>query len=668
MKPSPQNNVAFPQVNPVPNNRFRIRVIQVILLLVFVAVVLRLGQVQIIDSAEYREIAESQYKSKNILPAERGSIVDRTGNLFASSVVMASFAVDPTKAKDSALSISRTFDSIFGGSVNRYFKIIKSCTTRHAWLKRFVDMKYYDLIRSKDLKGVVSKKEPERLYFHNRCAGQLIGTTNLNDSGIAGLEKYFQKDLRGNDGYVIHQRDGRHKLVASVEYPRVEPRHGHNIYLTIDREIQQIAESELKKGAEKTKARAGIAIVMLPGTGEILAVAQYPQVDSDEFGKYQPEYQKLRAVTDIYEPGSVFKIVTAAAALENNLVNPGKKFNAENGIYRPLHRSRPIIDIHDSDVYSFEEAMEQSSNIVMAKISDIVGKDRFYKMARAFGFGTRTNIEFPGENSGVLKNPNQWSALTLNSLAFGYEVSATPLQIACAYAAIANGGNLMKPTILRKITDTSGKIIREPERQCIRSVISPSTSEILTRMLERVVEKGTGTNARIPGIRVAGKTGTAKKLINGEYRRDKIIASFAGFFPADDPKIMCLIMIDEPEGNEQYGSTVSAPVFRAIAEKIINTTDYVQSSNTLLTASDKRIPAFPAAPVVNGKSKSVVPNVRGLSIRRAVEILNEHNLKPSVRGTGIVIDQVPDAGSRIPGDRTVRLICQSRTSASIGTR
>jgi len=412
-------------------------------------------------------------------------------------------------------------------------------------------------------------------------------------------------------------------------------------------------------------------VVLQPQTGEILAIAQYPQINPDAFGKFEFKDQNLRAVIDIFEPGSMFKIVTAAAALEYRLVNPTKKFNAENGIYlAPVPHSKPrlIRDIHKAKVYTFEEAMEHSSNIVMAKISDIVGSKRFYQIARNFGFGTKTNVEFPGEDQGVLKKPKNWSATTLNSLAFGYEVSATPLQIACAYAAVANGGKLMKPTILKKVTDVSGNIIRESKPQLIRTVISPSTTEVLTRMLEKVVENGTGTNAQIQGMRIAGKTGTTKKHIDGHYQSDKYIASFAGFFPADNPKIVCLVMIDEPDGSEIYGSTVSAPIFRAIAEQIMNTTDFLQSTNTLLTASKQKSAAFPTSAKVNDTTKGVIPNVCGLSIRRAVEILRKHKLTPSVTGSGIVTDQIPDAGSQLTGKRVVRLICQPKASATIGYR
>ncbi len=671
MMPNNKNNIVFPSGNSVPNNRFRVRVLQIILLILFLGIILRLIQVQIIESNRYHIRAVDQYTSKKILYAERGIFYDRSEKPLVTSIMRASFAVDPKIAKDSARSIARTFSRLFGKSINHYLKIIKTNNSEFEWLVRFVDMKYMNVIQAKNYRAVRSEIEPERLYYSEQIAGQLIGTTDLRDSGIAGLEKYFEKNLCGKDGYVILQRDGLGRLTPSVDYPRVEPEHGHNIHLTIDKGIQAIAEKELKKGAERTKARGGIVIVLQPQTGEILAIAQYPQINPDTYGKSDPEDQRLRAVSDIFEPGSVFKIVTAAAALEDHLVSSTKKINAENGHYlAPVPRSRPrlITDIHEADFYTFEDAMAHSSNIVMAKISDIIGSKRFYKMARNFGFGTKTNIEFPGEDQGVLKKPKDWSAMTLNSLAFGYEVSATPLQIACAYAAVANGGKLMKPTLLKKITDVSGNIIRESKPRYIRTVISPSTTETLTRILERVVEKGTGTNARIQGMRVAGKTGTAKKYIDGHYQSDKYIASFAGFFPADDPKIVCLVMIDEPDGSEIYGSTVSAPIFRAIAEQIMNTTDFLQSTNTLLTASNQKSAAFPISGKDNDTTKGVIPNVCGLSLRRAVEILREHKLTPSITGSGIVTDQVPDAGSQLTSNRVVRLICQPKTSAAIGYR
>jgi cell division protein FtsI (penicillin-binding protein 3) len=671
MMPHTENNVAPPAINRVMNNRFRVRVLQIILLILFVALFLRLIQVQIIDSEKYRKIVKKQSTSEKILYADRGSLFDRSGSPLATSIMQASFAVDPSLARDSARPISRTFSRVFGGNENKYFKIIKTDKTRFRWIKRFVDMKYTDVIQKKDYDGIIIQKEPKRFYYHDRIAGQLIGTTDLSDSGIAGIEKYFNKDMRGKNGYTAFQRNGLRQLSPTVDYPTVEPEHGHNIYLTIDVEIQQIAERELRKGAERIKARGGIAIVIQPETGEILAMAQYPQVKPDEFGKFDPEDQRLRAVTDIFEPGSVFKVVTAAAALKDNLVSPKRIFNAENGRYLaqvPHSRPRLIQDIHEAQYYSFEDAMAQSSNIVMAKISDIVGNARFYQMARNFGFGTKTNIEFPGEDQGVLKKPKNWSGTTRNSIAFGYEISATPLQIACAYAAIANDGDLMKPTILKKITDSSGKIIRETEPQTIRNVIPPSTAKTLSRMLEGVVEKGTGKNAQIRGVRVAGKTGTAKKYIDGDYRNDKFIASFAGFFPAENPKIVCLVMIDEPEGSEIYGSTVSAPIFRAIAEQIINTTDFLQPTNTLLTASNEKSVTFPPSAEINDTPMTIVPDVCGMSIRKAKIILQGHKLKADIIGSGIVIDQNPDAGSQITGKRVVRLVCQQKTSAAIGFR
>jgi cell division protein FtsI/penicillin-binding protein 2 len=674
MEQSKNTKITFPSGNHAPNSRLRARIIQILLLALFAGIILRLIYVQIIDSERLADLVKRQREAKRILEAERGIIFDRTGFPLATSIQRASFAVDPTKAKDSAKAIAKTFSRLFGKSRNYYLNIINTKDSQFEWLVKFVDIKYKKIIQSKDYNAIISRSIPQRLYFYEYLAGQLLGTTRSCDTalmGLAGIESYFEEDLSGQDGYEILQRNGLRELTPTVDYPRVEPENGHNIYLTIDRVVQQIAEKELKLGAERTKARGGIAIVMVPKTGEILAIAQYPQINPEKYGKFEPEDQRLRAVTDIFEPGSVFKIVTAAAALENHLVSPAKIFDAGNGkyeIYKNGKKIRTIIDHEKKPAYSFEDAVTHSSNVVMVKISDIIGQNKFYRMARDFGFGNKTKVEFPGEDMGILKKPKDWSGMTLNSMAFGYEISATPLQIACAYAAIANNGVLMKPTLIKKITDAEGTILCEPDPEKIRTVISPSTVKTLTGMLERVVQIGTGTNAKIDGWRIAGKTGTAKKNMNGVYSTEKYIASFAGFFPADNPQVVCLVMIDEPAGSEIYASTVSAPIFRAIAEQIINLTDYVESSNRPLIASNQNTKAFPLASEMSTVKTGVVPDVVGLSKRRAFEILREHKLLPSATGSGIVIDQEPDAGSPAKNNLIIRLVCQSTSTPSIGYR
>lgn len=653
-------------ITKVKGNQLRIRLLRIVVGIFFIVVGLRIIQIQIVESEKYRKIAQKQYQSKVVLPAPRGILYDRNGNILASNATYVSFAADPMLAAEDAQAIANKFSKAFGKHKNYYLNELKS-DSRFVWLERFVDAKYIREIDLKNLNGVVVRREPKRLYFNDQIAGQLMGSTNIDNVGLAGIEKQFDKELKGTDGYVVFQRDGLGRARPSVDYPRVEPKKGNNIYLTIDLKLQVIAEKALKKGIEDNKAEGGIVVVLQPRTGEVLAIAQYPSINPNYFGKYEKEHQRLRAATDLFEPGSVFKIVTASAALENHLVKPEKKFFAEKGVYIvPVtsKKTRKIIDSHKSEWITFQEAMEISSNIVMAKVSDIIGCERFYKMARDFGFGIATNIDFPGELNGTLKKPIDWWSTSLNTLSYGYEVGATPLQIACAYAAVANNGILMRPHLLKKETDAYDQIVRTSQQQQIRSVISPETAEVLTSLLEGVIERGTGTLVKIPGVRIAGKTGTSKKYVDGEYEKGNYVASFVGFFPVDDPKIVCLVMIDKPQAGEYYGGKVSAPIFKAITEQIINTTDVLSKTKSVFAKKNEQAPSVQSKSETYDYSTGIVPDVCGQSLRRAIEILKMGKFEPVVNGSGIVITQVPEAGTYATKGMKISLICQPKQSTA----
>jgi cell division protein FtsI (penicillin-binding protein 3) len=659
---------SYTTVDPERQNRLRLRMLRGLAFILFSVIGLRLVQVQIIDSQRYRAIAQKQYQAKVILPADRGVIYDRHGNVLASNSALVSFAADPQLAVDDAQAIAAKFSQLFGKPRSYYNEKLHT-DSRFVWLERLVDTKFLKQIDLKKLNGVVARYEPKRLYYNGSIAGQLIGCTNIDNIGISGIEQEFEQELQGECGYVVFQRDGRGRARPSVDYPRVEPVNGHSIYLTIDMQVQSIAEKELKHGVEQNHANNGMAIVLHPRTGEILALAQYPSVDPNSIRTMNVADQRLRAVTDVFEPGSVFKIVTASAALEYNLVSPEKKFYAENGVYViPVSSSKPrkIYDTHKAGWLTFREAVEVSSNIVMAKVSDLIGSERFYKMARDYGFGIATNIDFPGEVKGTLKKPMQWSGTTLNTIAYGYEVGVTPIQIAAAYGALANNGMLMKPYLFRKETDATGTVVRESAPQQIRRVISEQTAATVRDLFEGVVERGTAVQAKISGVRIAGKTGTSKKIIEGRYEAGNYIASFIGFFPADDPKIVCLVMIDNPRGLSYYGGTTSAPVFKAIAEQIINTTDLV------IPPSKTFIASVPSSSVDRdtlpspSQEKNCVPDVRGLSVRRAVSLLKEKKIIPVVNGTGLVIGQIPAAGAVLRRGMVVTLSCGPRSMESIG--
>ena len=651
--------------------QLRLLVLRVCMIVFFVVICLRLVQVQIIDSGKYRDYALKQYQAKVVLPATRGMIYDRNGSLIASNTVFVSFAADPKLAADDARTIASRFSQLFGKPRNYYLEKLSS-DSRFVWLERQVPADYLKKIDVKRLDGIVVLYEPKRLYHSDQVAGQLVGFTDIDNNGLAGVELEFDEELRGIDGYVIFQRDGLGRARPSVDYPRVEPINGQSIMLTIDLGLQSIAEKELKKGVEANNADRGIVVIMQPRSGEVLAIGQYPTIEPSRFGKYDLQDQKLRAVTDVFEPGSVFKIVTASAALEYHLINPDQKFFAENGNYVVPGRPKPIVDTHEYGWLTFQEAMEYSSNIIMAKVSDIIGSERLYRMARDYGFGIATNIEFPGEVKGNLKKPSEWSGTTLNTMAYGYEVQVTPLQIAAAYCAIANNGILMKPILFKKEIDAMGQIAKEYQPQQIRRVITEATAQTLKDFLQGVVKNGTGKPAMIPGMSVAGKTGTSKKVVEGHYEPGSYTASFVGFLPSDDPQLLCLVMIDNPRAGTYYGGTTSAPIFRSIAERTITTSDiFMPIAQEHQAARNALHQENPTASKSASEASSVatfaneIPDVRGYSVRKAVSLLRLKKLDPVISGSGTVVSQMPGAGQLAKIGMKITLVCQPRTFVAL---
>ncbi|HTK81071.1 MAG TPA: penicillin-binding protein [Bacteroidota bacterium] len=667
------------------NTQKRLRYLQIGILLFFVVVCLRLAQVQIVNFGTYRDLAKRQYQTRMDLPATRGVIYDRNEEVLASNSMFVSFAADPKVAAEDARAIAAKFSQLFGKPKKYYLDKLDS-DLRFVWLERLVNPDILKKVDAAKLEGLIVLYEPRRLYHSDHVAGQLIGFTDIDNNGLAGSELEFDKLLQGVDGYVVLQRDGLGKARPSVDYPRVEPVNGHSVVLTIDAELQSIAEKELQKGVETNKADRGIVIMMKNRTGEILAMGQYPPVDPARFGSYGAEDQKLRAVTDVFEPGSVFKIVTASAALENHLIKPEQKFFAENGKYNVAGRPKPIVDTHEYGWITFQEAMAYSSNIVMAKASDVIGSERLYKMARDYGFGISTNVEFPGEVRGTLKKPAEWSGTTLNTMAYGYEVQVTPLQIASAYCALANDGVLMKPMLIKQELDAQGQVVNDFQPQMIRRVISEATAKTLKHFFQDVVKIGTGKPAAVEGIDIAGKTGTSKKFVEGKYEPGSYTASFVGFYPSEDPQVVCLVMIDNPRAGTYYGGTTSAPVFKAIAERVIGASEMFAS----VAPQNPRAVPEPApekstqvnnvpvksAPVKKASAKSagvstpadmanVIPDVRGMSVRKAVNMLRMRKLDPVVSGSGTVKTQTPGAGQLLKAGTKIMLVCQQKSLTSL---
>lgn len=710
-------------INDTPQQKdykHRLLIVKIIFLLMFVVAGARLIQIQVIESKTYQEIAKRQYEARVPLLAQRGNIYDRNGNLLVTNSNFVSFAADPMIAGDDARIIAREFSKVTGKPEQEYIVKLRS-KKRFVWLERHLRPDVAETIPLKKLAGIVKMNEPIRLYHYDEVAGQVLGATNIDNVGVSGIEQQFNDLLRGRDGYVIMQKDGLGRKRPSVDYPKEDAVNGHSIELTLDVQYQSIADEELKKGVARAQADAGLVVMLRPQTGEVLAMSNFPQVNLNNITT--AELLKNRVISDMYEPGSIFKIVTAAAALKHNLVSLDKKFYAENGKYKieyPGKKVRFINDTHPMREITFLEAIAYSSNIVMAKVSDLIGPEKLYKEARDFGFGMPTGIELPAEISGQLKKTSEWSLASLNSMAYGYEVGVTPLQIACAYAAVANDGILMKPYIVQRIRDEHGREVYTGRPEMIRRVVPKDVNDKLKEMFESVVEFGTGSMVKIPGVRIAGKTGTSRKYVDGKYEEGSYNASFVGFFPVEKPEIVCLVMLEKPKAG-YTGAIASAPIFKAIADRIINNSgllakkmiaeQQVESNKNPAAVSDavvsipdvvekeageavevlkqsglavkfigsgkEVVRQFPAAGkkvergsivqlMMNENTNVVsltsvlVPNVQGFSLRRAVNKLAADQLGVTIVGSGIVVNQFPDAGTRVKAGTKVTILCEPK--------
>ncbi len=699
-------------------SEFKVRVLLVKLLFVviFIVVAARLVTIQILESPKYQQLARKQYEQKFVLPATRGNIYDRNGNVLVSNTMYVSFAADPKIVGENLDDVASTFSKIFGKPKSVYLEKLKDNSKRFVWLERGVQPELAKRVRAEGLDGIVLMNEPKRVYHYDDLAGTLIGFTDVDNKGISGLELQLDDVLRGSSGSVVMQRDGLGRVRPSVGYPRIEPVDGHDVVLTINVSYQAIVEEELKRGIAANKADGGLSVMLNPKTGEILALSVVPSINPNNFDGSNSAAMRNRVVCDLFEPGSVFKVVTASAAYERKLLTPTTKYYAEHGEMKiPLagKRFRTIRDTHQYDWLTFEEAIEFSSNIVMAKVSKQIGPEQLYRQARDYGFGVLSGIDLPGEVRGRLKKPNEWSRTTLQSLSYGYEVGVTPLQIACAYTVVANGGVFMKPSIVAAVRNSSGEIVAEQKMQKIRRVVSTETARLLTQAFEATVEQGTAKEVYIHGVRIAGKTGTSRKLVEGQYSTSNYTASFVGFFPVEDPQVVCLVMMDNPRARGYYGGSTSGPIFRAIAERVIMTSPRFSSppvaqtarqENTTVIVPDVRtlrpglaqkmlageglgVQFFGKGEVVLRQSPEagkrmekgepvtlvlkndedqqsgtvVVPDVRGMSVRRALNRLVVDEFGVSVRGSGVVQQQSPPPGQRVGAGAAVVLVCGSQS-------
>ena len=453
------------------------------------------------------------------------------------------------------------------------------------WIARKITPEQSIAVNRLSIKGLGFLKESKRSYPNSYLASHIIGFAGLDNVGLEGLEIYYNKYLKGEAGWALFLRDARQKKLDLWE-KMVLPKDGYALALTIDEVVQYIAERELDKAFKAYHAKGGSIVVMNPHTGAILALANRPTFDLNEYNNANKDEMRNRAICDLFEPGSVFKIVTASAALEEKKVSEEDRFFCENGSYRVANHT-----LHDHRPHgwlTFREVIEQSSNIGTTKVAQILGNDVIYRYVRLFGFGSRLGIELPGEIPGMIKEPRLWSKVSIAAVPIGQEVGVTALQLAAAISVIANGGQLMKPYIIQEIRDKYGETIKEFSPLMVRKVISLDTSERVKKILIGAVERGTGKLAKITGINAAGKTGTAQKLEpNGAYSHNKFIASFIGFAPAEDPIVAIVVILDEPHPY-YFGGVVAAPVFKNVASDAIKYLKTSQSANEVIALNENK--------------------------------------------------------------------------------
>jgi len=646
----------------------------------------RLYHLQIIQYVDLAARGERQQQRTIEVAPKRGTIYDRQLQPLAMSLAVDSIFAVPSEIPNPEMA-ARLLASALGagkGDLLGRFQTFKS----FCWVKRKVSSEEAARARDLNLKGVYFQKEMKRFYPKGDLAAQVMGYVGLDDNGLGGLEYRFNDEIKGTPGRVLVAADARRQSFASTAR---EGRPGKSVVLTLDQNIQYIAEKALGEAAAKWQMASGTVVVQNPQTGEILAMASYPSFNPNAFDKSPPEARINRAVSWVFEPGSTFKLVTMAAALEENLTRPDEVINCQYGSItlfgHAIHDHAPFGDL------TVRQVMAKSSDVGVIKLGLRLGQDRLYRYVKAFGFGDEAGIDLPAEERGLLRSPSHWSGISIGEISMGQEIGVTAVQIASAYSAIANGGMLYPPRVVREILKGAGR--GEIVAGSGRRVVSARTAEQMREILAEVVENGSGTLARPVGYTAAGKTGTAQKIdSSGSYSKTHYIPSFVGFAPVKNPAVTILVVIDSPVG-AIYGREVAAPVFRSIAEQTLGYLNVPHDNPSPLPQVALSAPAgsprqkrgdragfpslrsgftgeatSPVRPVsyatvalqpsaaeatltLDDGPTVVVPDFGGKTLRQVAEECQELGLDLNVRGSGLAIDQMPPVRAQVPASSKV---------------
>ncbi len=538
----------------------------VVILILFILEI-RLYYIQIVSHRQYKSMADKQSISIREIDFKRGTIYDRNGKELAIELEVSSVYAIPSSISNPK-AIARKLAPLLNISEKSICKKLETSDS-FVWLKRKIDHEVAKKINRLHLRGIRFISEGKRFYPENELASQVIGLAGLDNQGLSGIENSFDKTLRGKSKKTVRRKDGFGRELVAAESAWPLEISGCGVVTTIDRVIQYIVEEELRKAYYENRAKLAAIIVQDCQSGEILALANFPSFNGNSSSREKYKYLKNFAISSIFEPGSTFKPIVVAALLEENLVKLEDLFYCENGFY--LLNGLPIRDHESEGWLTFAQVLEKSSNIGMVKAGQLLGKNKLYQYARDFGFGNYTGIKLPGETTGILNKPKDWSEISLSRLSFGQGVGVTAIQLTSAFSCLANGGVLMEPMIVKRIVDSQGQVVKEFQPCQVRRVTSNKTAQTLTHILCGTVENGTGKGAEIAGYKVAGKTGTAQKFdsASGEYSKTGYVASFVGYLPADRPKVTILVLLDEPQGF-YWGGSVAAPVFARVGLKIMH--------------------------------------------------------------------------------------------------
>jgi cell division protein FtsI (penicillin-binding protein 3) len=654
-------------------NNSRVLILLICVFIFFIAIGVKLFSIQILKSEELGYLAEKQQTGIEKISSERGLIYDRNNILLVYNRNDVSFYLDMRMvSKEEKKKIGEKFSSVFGKPISYYSDLMK-VSGKTICIEKKIPGDKAIILKNFKAAGLFYQEDPTRIYHYNNLASHVLGYISNDFHGVNGIEKSFDEQLRGVNGTMFVEKNAIGDMITVAEEQTKEAVPGNNIVLTINKSYQAILEEELKNGLQNFGGSSAVGIIMDPNNGEILAMTDQQDFNPNYFWQFSDTVRRNKALTDTYEPGSTFKTITMSALLDQKLCRDDEVINIENGRYK--FNNVFISDSHNGNSsLTVRGIIEQSSNVGMSKLVRRIDDDLYYKYIRGFGFGNYSSLELPGEAQGSLKNPTGWSPITKAFISFGYELSVTPIQLISAYAAVINGGILYQPQIIKRIMDNKGVTLSENSPKQVRSVISKETSDRMRDYLKGVVEKGTGKSAKLDFVSVGGKTGTSQKLIDGKYSKSQYNSSFIGFFPEENPQVLCLILVNSPERGK-YGGAVAAPIFKAVAEKIVRLNENFFRTNQSIKQDKPEItngyfsnnPESKITTVSNNTTKSVdnnyalknnlMPDLSKYSLRDALLLLSKLGLNYKISGSGTVVSQSISPGVRIQKGLTCKISC-----------